>query len=535
MFKEIVKSNIGNETTIIYLLSLVAENLNQTKTPQKKDALQLISHFTLSLSEEEAFPFISRLLTLIQTNISDSNSSLFTLISEVFAEVVSNCLKSEISDQVLNEEHRKRNRKVYEMFQGFCIYNMKQDARANQICGSLCLTALIETCPLVLQPSYMKYIWDNMVNLIDKNNFHAKLELLNGLISLIFASETLFKPFANVTLYKILDFLTDGDWLKRKLSLNVVYTLVYYCQEEILPLKSHIIEFLKVLKSDKVKEVREVCLQTLKFFNEDIETTEHKDDEKPNLKQSTENSNVTQTERKRKIKSDEHNISKDKSPNTSFTQIENKRVLPPKAKKKNEDSFTLNISEIKETDDKIGRRSKVDVRKTSQRKCVTPTRKSRNNVSADEISLGNVSRSNLNVNRKKDDNSFINSKMVIKRNPNHSIFNTKVNQEFFSNKPEIEILVKDKQGIKKEQFDENKSENKINSSSNEAEIDHYLKSSNANLKESNNSFQEGKKLEEIEKAKNELPSQEIKEEKQIVQTIQTNPNDYQLTSDVNLF
>ena len=158
---------------------------------------------------------------------------------------------------------------------------MKYDDKSNRIVGSLCLTKLVENCPIVLQSQYTKFIWDNINNFIDKKNFNAKIELLNCLISLILGTENLFSPYANVTLYKVLDFLTDNDWLKRKLALNVIYTLIFYCKEQILPLKDHIINFLKVLKTDKVKEVREVCLLILQILNEN-------DDE--NIKIKKENS-----------------------------------------------------------------------------------------------------------------------------------------------------------------------------------------------------------------------------------------------------
>ena len=151
-------------------------------------------------------------------------------------------------------------RKGYELLQGFCIYNMKQEEKANRIIGSLCLTKLVENCPVVLQEKYMKFIWDNIITFIEIKNYAAKYELLNCLISLILGAENLFIPYANATLYKVLDFLSEDDSNKRKLALNVIYTLIYYCKEEILPLKEHIISFLKVLKTDKVKEVREVCL-----------------------------------------------------------------------------------------------------------------------------------------------------------------------------------------------------------------------------------------------------------------------------------
>jgi len=144
---------------------------------------------------------------------------------------------------------------AYEMLQGFCFYNMKCDDKSNRVVGSLCLTKLVENCPIVLQKHYMKIIWEVIMSLIDKKNFNAKYELLNYLISLILGAENLFAPYAHSSLYKVLDFLADTDWLKRKLALNVIYTLIFYCKEEILPLKEHIISFLRTLKTDKVKEV----------------------------------------------------------------------------------------------------------------------------------------------------------------------------------------------------------------------------------------------------------------------------------------
>ena len=87
-------------------------------------------------------------------------------------------------------------------------------------------------------------------------NYTAKYELLNCLISLILGAENLFIPYANTTLYKVLDFLSEDDSNKKKLALNVIYTLIFYCKEEIIPLKDHIVNFLRVLKTDKVKEIR---------------------------------------------------------------------------------------------------------------------------------------------------------------------------------------------------------------------------------------------------------------------------------------
>ena len=52
----------------------------------------------------------------------------------------------------------------------------------------------------------------------DDKYFECKLDLLNWTISLIFAVEAKFKPYVNICLFMILDYLTDMDWMKRKLA-----------------------------------------------------------------------------------------------------------------------------------------------------------------------------------------------------------------------------------------------------------------------------------------------------------------------------
>lgn len=98
----------------------------------------------------------------------------------------------------------------------------------------------------------MNNIWENVMYFLEQKEFEAASELLDCLISLIFAAEHKFKPFSTITLYKVLDFLTDNDWIKRKLSVDIIYTLANYCPQEVMPLRDHIVEFLSVLKSDKV-------------------------------------------------------------------------------------------------------------------------------------------------------------------------------------------------------------------------------------------------------------------------------------------
>ena len=274
LFLKLILKHLYNPPSIIYIISQLAEFIPPLPPKEKEPTLNLLSliFFDPNSNPENPkkktiyFQYLSLVLSIIQNIISDKNNSIFGLIANTFAEIVQNIMPTDINYAL--EEIDIEERKAYETLQGFCLYNMKQEEKVNRIVGSLCLTKLVENCPVVLQEKYMKLIWENIIHLIEMKNYTAKYELLNCLISLILGAENLFMPFANTTLYKVLDFLSEEDSNKRKLALNVIYTLIFYCKEEILPLKDHIVNFLKVLKTDKVKEVREVCLLILQIFNE---------------------------------------------------------------------------------------------------------------------------------------------------------------------------------------------------------------------------------------------------------------------------
>ena len=276
LFKIIISKNISNKTILCSIISNIQEKLSKLACLEKPPYLSLLSLFFYNQSQSESlklyYPYLSPILSILQSLIIDSNSEIFSQISDTFAEIVQYLMPNDISasDKDLDPEEKES----YETLQSFCILNIKIEQKLNRVIGSLCLTKLVENCPFVLKNQYMKYILENIIENVSKENFNAKYELLNCLISLILGAESLFCPLANMTLYKILDFLTDKDWLKRKLALNVIYTMIFYCKEEILPLKEHIINFLNVLKNDKIKEVRDVSILILQMFddNKSIQT-----------------------------------------------------------------------------------------------------------------------------------------------------------------------------------------------------------------------------------------------------------------------
>ena len=448
LFIDLILNNLYLSSTMNFIISQVGDFINSLSPKEKEPYLKLLSLFfynphnnqnsenqnqngsNIIIGKNIYYIYISPVLNILQTFINEQNSILYASISNVYADIVQYTMPTDIS--VSTKQLDPEEKKAYDVLQGFCIYNMKYDDRSNRIVGSLCLTKLVENCPIVLQPQYTKFIWDNINNFIDKKNFNAKTELLNCLISLILGAENLFCPYANVTLYKVLDFLTDNDWLKRKLALNVIYTLIFYCKDEILPLKDHIINFLKVLKTDKVKEVREVCLLILQIFSQNETNNQKKIEnnysEFSNQKDINEGGNKLIENNNNKIKSQkEMNNFKDSSDKKNKEKISNK-------KKEIEIEKNRNKTPTNKRKRSIGEDKNMNINNNNNNN--NSNLILQNNINANNNPINNVN-TNFTFNHtkfvnRKDDNTFINEKMKIRPDPNKSIFRTNPNTAFFN-------------------------------------------------------------------------------------------------------
>ena len=500
LFIELIMNNIYISSSMNFIISQVGDFIYSLSPKEKEPYLKLLSLFFYNpnnpnndnnqsengnnslTSKNIYYIYISPVLNIIQTFINEQNAILYPSISNIYADIIQYTMPTDISASTrqLNPEEKK----AYDILQGFCIYNMKYDDKSNRIVGSLCLTKLVENCPIVLQPQYTKFIWDNINNFIDKKNFNAKTELLNCLISLILGAENLFCPYANVTLYKVLDFLTDNDWLKRKLALNVIYTLIFYCKDEILPLKDHIINFLKVLKTDKVKEVREVCLLILQIFSQN----------EPNQEKKS-NNNYSEFSTQKNMGSDERVNNNLKSPKNNVKEFQEMEKKPQN--KKND----IEIEKNRNKTPTNKRKRSIGEEKEKEKNIIANTNNNMNN---------NINTFNHNkfVNRN-DDNTFINEKMKIRPDPNKSIFRTNPNSAFFNqgkNKKE-DIIVMAKGEPLKYNYDEfvNIQNNKTNENK-----ENYITKNKTQMEKQINMVENVQNKNEINKYNNEIKTKYIK-------------------------
>ena len=563
LFLKLVHKNIYSPPQMNFIINHVSEFITPLEPKEKDPCIKLLSLIFYSPSNEEEsvdskiyFPYLSPVLTTLQNLIKDSNSPIFPTIANIFAEIVQNIMPTDI--EASNIELDQEEKTAYEMMQGFCIYNMKYDDKSNRIVGSLCLTKLVENCPVVLQKQYMKLIWEVIMNLIDKKNFNAKYELLNCLISLILGAENLFTPYAHNTLYKVLDFLADTDWLKRKLALNVIYTLIFYCKDEILPLKEHIISFLRALKTDKVKEVREVCLLILKIFSEN--EPKNKDNTKDKNKANNNNSSINRKKFGNRVDNKNVNKNKNSSNNTNTNSSTNKsRISIKKSGNKLNKNIDLDknsnkfgeciVPEMRDktSDNLKSELIKNDLNNFQENNNIKSLNKNMNKSSSELIpgfseqenlnNTTNISTSkktglnsnirtniresneqtpiNQNSNKlvnRKDDKTFINEKMVIKPDPNKSIFKSSPNPAFFNqaNKKSKDIVLVSKSDSQKYQnninnkkVEENEIKIEIKEKPNDKKVEEKKENViNTNLEKNNNEIKEVKEIKE----KKEVPS-----------------------------
>jgi len=454
LFLKLILKNLSSPSSISYIISQLSEFIPPLSPKEKEPCLKLLSlvffnpiqdlQNQINKKNSIYYQFLSPILSIIQSITKDSNNIIFPQIANTYAEIVQNIMPTDIS--YATEELNVEEKRAYEMLQGFCIYNMKQEEKANRIIGSLCLTKLVENCPVVLQEQYMKFIWDNIMNFIDTKNYTAKYELLNCLISLILGAEGLFTQYANATLYKVLDFLTEDDWNKRKLALNVIYTLIFYCKDEVMPLKDHIINFLRVLKTDKVKEVREVCLLILQIFNEN-EPTKKKVEKEKSIGAIINKDKIGKN-KSGGIKGETVHNTKNKSrPKTGIRQSKKNNKFFENNKKFTSNPFKDNSYELSDNRKNNNINNNMNNISTynndsGQKPSISlQTKGSKDNMNT----TGAVTGSNTSHNKSKGkkSNNFVNEKMVIKPDPNKSIFKAIPNPAFFKqgNKKSNDIVV----------------------------------------------------------------------------------------------
>ena len=398
------KNESENFFTLLNNIIFVTNDSESKKTFNKQPFI--LYPIIYSYNKKESLNYIKYFLASLQQSISEENKPHFSFLNLVFSNFV-NCFFNNdnkdknisSSDSTSNEIDEEQKQVLFEKLFNFCNNNIKTNKKLEQYFGFLLLSELIEKCPLIQEEKNIELIFKDFENYLKDRLFECKLDLLNCIITLILTVNKKFNPHARVCLFRVLDFLTDYDLEQKKLAINIVYILIIYCTENIMPVKDNLLESLNSLNNEKDPRVREVYLQTLKF----IEETDKKN---------------------RKNKEENNNINEDKNINLNNINVE---YSPIKCEEKK-----MDISEDSHSQPSHFSSIGMERNESSSTNC----KKSNLNISKSKKSFNNNSlKTSSKINERNNQyNSNHNTNGIIMNSNNNKRFNRSTEQRGYRNK-----------------------------------------------------------------------------------------------------
>jgi hypothetical protein len=263
-YYNLITNTISDQTLTIYILHKISREINNSSSIIEKEILlTLLPEFYIPFINTDISltdPYLSRILTSIQSNILSEISPLY--IGEIFRKIILNIFNDdiEIGREPINKD-------LFEICQGFCLYNMRQTQYNYQLCGIICLNILLNELnySFLNIKNYVLYIWEKIDFFLTLTNFTPKEYLLKYLYDFISKFKKPFEPYVNLTIYKILEYIDNKNSNIRKKALNVLSLLIRFYPNEIKPIKSSIIQLLTILQNDKDENIKN---KSIHIYNE---------------------------------------------------------------------------------------------------------------------------------------------------------------------------------------------------------------------------------------------------------------------------
>ena len=431
--KEIIKNNIKEKSLNTEEKENIIKSIEAEKEPKENKNKIIIIHknpfnifpIIFSSCPNLTQKYFNIFLTIIHQCICEENKVNFPFLSKIFSECIisffDNNNINRASSEVINNNNNnllsnKDSEELYSKLLYFSLNLINTNEKLEQSFGCLLLSEIIEKCPLIKVKKIYNEFWKIISKYLEDKWFLCKLDLLNCIISFIFILENKFEPYANECLFRILDYLTDKDWMKRKLSINIIYTLIFYCKKEIANVKHNIIEFLEIVKNDNVSEVRDICLKTLELIEDEEQKKikEEKDRKEKEEKERKEKEEMERKEREEKEKKEKEEKEKEKLMKNDKRR--NKKIYQKKKEEKKEKNKNYNnkkyifSGEKKLFEEKIKYnnniksnsifKNKKEINKSSINNSRT-TKFISNEISKKEVNYSNKSKNNVHKNNLK--------------------------------------------------------------------------------------------------------------------------------------
>jgi len=255
-YYNLVTKNIENQQLTIYILHVISREVNNSFSLIEKELLlSLLAEFYVPFLNENIHltdPYLSRILTSIQSNILSEISPIF--IGDIYKKIIFYIFNG---DEKTNKE--PINKDLFEICQGFCLFNMKQNQYNNQLCGIICLNFLLNGIDYSFLNinNFIACIWEKINFFLNSQSFSPKEYLLKYLCDFISKFNIGFKPYVNIAIYKILEFIDNKNLNTRKNSLDVLSILISFYPNEIKIIQSSILQLLIILQNDEDDNIKD--------------------------------------------------------------------------------------------------------------------------------------------------------------------------------------------------------------------------------------------------------------------------------------
>ena len=258
-YYNLITKYINNQSLTVYILHVISREINNSNSLIEKELLlSLLPEFyvpflngNISLTN----PYLSRILTSIQSNILSEISPIY--IGDIFKKIILYIFNN-------NKQINKKpiNKDLFEICKGFCLFNMKQSQYNYQLCGIICLNILLNEIDYSFLNinNYISYIWEKINFFLSSKDFSPKEYLLNYLYDFISKFKIGFKPYVNMAIYKILEFIDNKNLNTRKNALNVLSILISFYPNEIKSIQSSILQLLAILQNDEDYDIKEKAI-----------------------------------------------------------------------------------------------------------------------------------------------------------------------------------------------------------------------------------------------------------------------------------
>ena len=258
-YYNLITKNIENQELTIYILHAISREINNSSSLIEKELLlSLLPEFYVPFLNENinlTYPYLSRILTSIQSNILSEISPIF--IGDIFKRIIF---------YIFNEDRKTSketiSKELFEICQGFCLFNMKQNQYNYQLCGIICLNFLLNEInySFLNINNYIAYIWEKINFFLSSQSFSPKEYLLKYLHDFISKFNIGFKPYVNIAIYKTLEFIDNKNLNTRKNSLDVLSILISFYPNEIKVIQSSIIQLLIILQNDEDEDIKDKAI-----------------------------------------------------------------------------------------------------------------------------------------------------------------------------------------------------------------------------------------------------------------------------------